>query len=60
MWRLLSILSVSLLIMACQDETVVDQEMPARPVTVVNLVERDFSKQRQLTGVVGLYRGRGN
>ena len=30
--------------------------MPTRPVTVINLVERDFAQERARTGVVSLYR----
>ena len=30
--------------------------MPARPVTVLELQERDFAREHRLTGSVGLYR----
>ena len=30
--------------------------MPTRPVTVIELAEQDFARERTLTGVIDLYR----
>ena len=40
----------------CEQEAAYDITMPTRPVTVIELAERDFGRERTLTGVVNLYR----
>jgi RND family efflux transporter MFP subunit len=40
----------------CEQEAAYDIAMPTRPVTVIELAERDFGRERTLTGVVNLYR----
>lgn len=38
------------------DQEIVLSTMPTRPVTVIELSEQDFARERALTGVIGLYR----
>ena len=40
----------------CAQESVNEVTMPTRPVTVIELLERDYARERTLTGVVNLYR----
>ena len=40
----------------CEPEVGFDRMMPTRPVTVIELSERDYERERTLTGVVNLYR----
>ncbi len=47
---------LTLLTFAGCGERQVDFTMPARPVTVLELQERDFAREHRLTGSVGLYR----
>ena len=49
--------SLAVLAMATGCEKEIDSPtMPTRPVTVIELSEQDFARERTLTGVVGLYR----
>lgn len=49
--------SLAVLAMATGCEQEIDSPtMPTRPVTVIELSEQDFARERTLTGVVGLYR----
>ncbi|MEE8244969.1 MAG: hypothetical protein V3R27_08230, partial [Pseudomonadales bacterium] len=44
------------LLIGCDQDTGGNAVMPTRPVTVIELTERDYSRERERTGVVGLYR----
>ena len=44
------------LLVGCNADTGGDREMPTRPVTVIELTERDYARERERTGVVSLYR----
>jgi len=48
-------LAVLVMTAGCEQE-IGPSTMPTRPVTVVELSEQDFARERTLTGVVGLYR----
>jgi RND family efflux transporter MFP subunit len=52
----ISLLSVFAIAAGCGQDVAIKATMPARPVTVIELTERDFGLERTLTGVVGLYR----
>ena len=52
---LLAPLAVLTMVAGCNSDAA-SSTMPTRPVTVITLSERDFSRERTLTGVVGLYR----
>lgn len=57
MKTLMRLWSISVLVMAAGCGQEAEQSvMPARPVTVVELSEQDFARERRLTGVVDLYR----
>ena len=45
-----------LMLAGCGGDVSSDRDMPARPVTVLALVERDFVRERTLTGAVMPYR----
>ncbi len=49
-------LSVFAMAVGCGQEVATDAMMPTRPVTVIELSERDYARERTLTGVVNLYR----
>ncbi|MCZ6764526.1 MAG: hypothetical protein O7C63_06280, partial [Alphaproteobacteria bacterium] len=44
------------LLIGCDADTGGDAQMPTRPVTVIELTERDYARERERTGVVNLYR----
>ncbi len=50
------LLSVFAIAVGCGQEAANEAMMPTRPVTVIELSERDYSRERTLTGVVNLYR----
>jgi RND family efflux transporter MFP subunit len=52
----ISLLSVFAIAAGCGQDVTIDATMPTRPVTVIEMTERDFARERTLTGVVGLYR----
>ena len=54
--RVLCSLIPFIFVVACDSETDKDGAMPTRPVTVMELTESDYPRERALTGVVGLYR----
>ncbi|MCZ6604748.1 MAG: hypothetical protein O7A03_06350, partial [Alphaproteobacteria bacterium] len=43
-------------LIGCDADTGGDAQMPTRPVTVIELAERDYARERERTGVVNLYR----
>ena len=49
-------LSVFALAVGCGQDGASEATMPTRPVTVIKLSERDYARERTLTGVVNLYR----
>ena len=49
-------LSVFAMVVGCGQEAANEAMMPTRPVTVIELSERDYPRERTLTGVVNLYR----
>ncbi len=51
LWSLAALMMTA----GCEQE-IGPSTMPTRPVTVVELSEQDFARDRALTGVVGLYR----
>ena len=49
--------SIAVLAIAAGCEQAIEPStMPTRPVTIIELSEQDFARERTLTGVVGLYR----
>jgi RND family efflux transporter MFP subunit len=46
-------------LVGCGQDAAHEATMPTRPVTVIELSERDFARERTLTGVVNLYREEG-
>ncbi len=54
--RLLFLVAAATFLMACWSDSNQDQAMPSRTVSVLELTERDFARERTLTGVIGLYR----
>ncbi len=50
------LLSVFVIAGSCGQEAADETMMPTRPVTVIELSERDYARERTLTGVVNLYR----
>ncbi len=49
--------TLAVLVIAAGCEQEIDRlAMPTRPVTVIELSQQDFARERTLTGVVGLYR----
>jgi RND family efflux transporter MFP subunit len=49
-------LGVFAIAVGCEKEAALEGMMPTRPVTVIELFERDYARERTLTGVVNLYR----
>ena len=52
----ISLLSVFAIAVGCGQDVAIEVMMPTRPVTVIELTDRDIARERTLTGVVGLYR----
>lgn len=52
----LCLLSVFAIALGCGQEAANEVMMPTRPVTVIELTQRDYARERTLTGVVNLYR----
>jgi len=52
----LCLLSVLAIAAGCGQETANEVTMPVRPVTVIELSERDYPLEKTLTGVINLYR----
>ena len=50
------LLSTLVTVAGCGNESASEATMPTRPVTVMELTERNFPRERNLTGVVNLYR----
>ncbi len=50
------LLSVFTIAGGCGPDAANDVTMPTRPVTVIELSQRDYARERTLTGVVNLYR----
>ncbi len=50
------LISVFVIAGSCGQEAADETIMPTRPVTVIELSERDYARERTLTGVVNLYR----
>ncbi len=44
------------MVVGCEQEASFDTVMPTRPVTVIELSEQDYERERTLTGVINLYR----
>ncbi|MEH6578435.1 MAG: efflux RND transporter periplasmic adaptor subunit [Amphritea sp.] len=49
-------LCIALFLMGCDSASDIERSMPTRPVTVLELSERDFAREQELTGAVSLYR----
>ena len=56
MEKMLNSLVALTLLAGCDGARVGSATMPSRPVTVIELAERDYGRERELTGVVRLYR----
>ncbi len=56
MRRTLGIVAGLTLLAGCDSDTPAERAMPVRPVTVLELTERDYAVERERTGVVSLYR----
>lgn len=52
----ISLLTVFAIAAGCGQDVPIEVTMPTRPVTVIELTERDIARERTLTGVVDLYR----
>jgi RND family efflux transporter MFP subunit len=52
----IGLLSVFAITAGCGQDVTIEATMPTRPVTVIELKERDFALERTLTGVVEPYR----
>jgi len=50
------LMAAAMCLMACGRDPDQDQAMPSRTVTVLELTERNYARERRLTGVVNLYR----
>ncbi len=56
MKNILGLIVGSVLLAGCDGEPDAKRAMPTRPVTVIELSERDYARVRERTGVVSLYR----
>ena len=54
--KTLGMFAVSMLLAGCGSDRPSERTMPTRPVTVIELAEREYARERELTGVVSLYR----
>lgn len=54
--RRICFFSALVMITGCNSDSTIDATMPTRAVTVMELTERTFPRERTLTGVVNLYR----
>ena len=54
--HLLFLMAAATFLMACGSDSNQDRAMPSRTVSALELTERDYARERALTGVVGLYR----